>query len=213
MTSIQRPRTTFDSSKLNEPTMAVIRQGFLRVHGREMNDVDIQTLILTDAKTYLAAGKTASTIPASPARKPSMKKRLLAGSTAAIVGLMFLAPSAPSETKVITPAANSESVVSENPVDPITNQETDPVAPQQVQAAQTTSPPASTPAPKPTPVVVPAPAPAPKPPATDCDPNYAGGCVPNVSYDLDCPDIGFAVQVVGNDRHRFDRDKDGIGCE
>jgi len=47
----------------------------------------------------------------------------------------------------------------------------------------------------------------------NCDPNYSGGCVPNVSYDLDCSDISFSVTVVGTDHHRFDRDKDGYGCE
>lgn len=46
-----------------------------------------------------------------------------------------------------------------------------------------------------------------------CDPNYTGGCVPLVSYDLDCPDIGFSVYVVGSDPHRFDADDDGYGCE
>lgn len=49
-------------------------------------------------------------------------------------------------------------------------------------------------------------------PVNNCDPNYTP-CVPNVSYDLDCPDIGFMVRVIGSDPHRFDRDKDGYGCE
>lgn len=49
-------------------------------------------------------------------------------------------------------------------------------------------------------------------PKSNCDPNYSG-CVPNVSYDLDCPDIGFTVQVLGYDKHGFDRDGDGYGCE
>lgn len=48
--------------------------------------------------------------------------------------------------------------------------------------------------------------------SSNCDPNYTP-CVPNVSYDLDCPDIGFGVQVIGSDPHRFDRDGDGYGCE
>lgn len=54
-----------------------------------------------------------------------------------------------------------------------------------------------------------APPPAPR---DNCDPNYTP-CVPLVSYDLDCPDIGFSVRVVGSDPHRFDRDRDGYGCE
>lgn len=55
---------------------------------------------------------------------------------------------------------------------------------------------------------------APQVSTPNCDPNYTGGCVPVVSYDLDCPDIGFRVTVVGTDRHGFDgNDNDGLGCE
>jgi hypothetical protein len=50
------------------------------------------------------------------------------------------------------------------------------------------------------------------PPVSNCDPNYSG-CVPLVSYDLDCGDIGFSVSVLGYDKHGFDRDRDGYGCE
>jgi hypothetical protein len=50
------------------------------------------------------------------------------------------------------------------------------------------------------------------PPTPSCDPNYSG-CVPLVSYDLDCADIGFSVTVLGYDKHGFDRDRDGYGCE
>ncbi len=46
-----------------------------------------------------------------------------------------------------------------------------------------------------------------------CDPNYAGYCVPIVSYDLDCADIAHRVTVVGIDIHGFDGNHDGIGCE
>lgn len=56
-------------------------------------------------------------------------------------------------------------------------------------------------------------APPPPPTQSSCDPNYTGGCVPVVSYDLDCPDIGFSVTVVGTDKHRFDGNGDGQGCE
>jgi hypothetical protein len=49
--------------------------------------------------------------------------------------------------------------------------------------------------------------------AGDCDPNYTP-CVPNVTRDLDCPEIGYmTVQVIGYDRHGFDRDNNGWGCE
>ncbi len=59
--------------------------------------------------------------------------------------------------------------------------------------------------------VAPPPPPAPKP-ITNCAPGYSP-CVPNVSYDLNCPDIGFSVTVTGSDPHGFDRDGDGYGCE
>lgn len=49
--------------------------------------------------------------------------------------------------------------------------------------------------------------------SSNCDPNYTGGCVPKVSYDLDCGDISFSVWVVGTDIHGFDGDGDGHGCE
>jgi len=57
-----------------------------------------------------------------------------------------------------------------------------------------------------------APTPPPKQ-ASNCDPNYTP-CVPNVSYDLNCADIGFRVRVIGTDVHGFDgNDNDGLGCE
>lgn len=47
---------------------------------------------------------------------------------------------------------------------------------------------------------------------TNCDSNYSP-CVPNVSYDLNCPEIGHQVTVKGVDKYRLDRDGDGVGCE
>jgi len=49
-------------------------------------------------------------------------------------------------------------------------------------------------------------------PSGNCDENYTP-CIPKVSYDLDCKDIGKSVRVVGTDTHRLDRDGDGSGCE
>lgn len=53
-------------------------------------------------------------------------------------------------------------------------------------------------------------------PPPGCDRNYTGYCVPDVSYDLNCADIGYnTVYVVsgGYDKNGFDGDGDGIGCE
>lgn len=53
-----------------------------------------------------------------------------------------------------------------------------------------------------------------------CDPNYAGACVP-IASDVDCAGGGGngpayvkgPVRVIGSDIYGLDRDGDGIGCE
>ncbi len=64
----------------------------------------------------------------------------------------------------------------------------------------------------PAPAIPPAAPSSPSVSSSSCSPDYSP-CVPNVSYDLDCPDIGFKVQVIGVDHYRLDRDGDGIGCD
>jgi len=47
-----------------------------------------------------------------------------------------------------------------------------------------------------------------------CNDNYAGGCVPDTGYDVDCVDVsGSDLDVVGTDVDGLDRDGDGIACE
>jgi micrococcal nuclease len=47
-----------------------------------------------------------------------------------------------------------------------------------------------------------------------CDVSYPDVCVPPPPPDLDCGDIAFSrFRVVGADPHRFDGDRDGVGCE
>lgn len=45
----------------------------------------------------------------------------------------------------------------------------------------------------------------------NCNPNY-DPCLPDV-YDLDCPDVGRSVDVIGYDEYRLDADNDGTGCD
>lgn len=48
----------------------------------------------------------------------------------------------------------------------------------------------------------------------NCDPSYPDFCIPPPPPDLDCKDITQKkFTVLPPDPHRFDRDKDGIGCE
>lgn len=67
--------------------------------------------------------------------------------------------------------------------------------------------------------MAPTPPPAPvstyTPPGTtssNCHPSYSP-CVPNAGYDLDCPDIGMRVSVIGPDSYWLDADNDGTGCD
>jgi len=48
----------------------------------------------------------------------------------------------------------------------------------------------------------------------NCDPSYPTVCIPPYPPDLDCGEIGYSnFKVLQPDPHRFDGDKDGIGCE
>jgi micrococcal nuclease len=47
-----------------------------------------------------------------------------------------------------------------------------------------------------------------------CDPSYPTVCLPSPPPDLDCDQVSFSwFTVLSPDPHRFDADKDGIGCE
>jgi hypothetical protein len=47
-----------------------------------------------------------------------------------------------------------------------------------------------------------------------CDPSYPTVCIPSPPPDLDCNEIPYHnFPVLAPDPHRFDGDKDGIGCE
>jgi len=47
-----------------------------------------------------------------------------------------------------------------------------------------------------------------------CDPSYPDVCIAPYPPDLDCGEIGYSnFKVIQPDPHRFDGDKDGIGCE
>jgi endonuclease YncB( thermonuclease family) len=48
--------------------------------------------------------------------------------------------------------------------------------------------------------------------SASCNPNYTP-CVPNSKDDLNCPDVGHPVKVVGSDPYNLDADGDGFGCE
>ncbi|MFC9985065.1 G5 domain-containing protein [Microbacterium keratanolyticum] len=57
-------------------------------------------------------------------------------------------------------------------------------------------------------------------PASECDPNYSGACVP-IASDVDCEGgggngpayVSGPVYVVGSDIYKLDRDGDGVACD
>lgn len=64
------------------------------------------------------------------------------------------------------------------------------------------------------PVSQPQPAQQVAPPSSNCDSSYPTVCIPPPPPDLDCGNVSFRrFQVLPPDRHRFDGDHDGIGCE
>jgi hypothetical protein len=75
----------------------------------------------------------------------------------------------------------------------------------------TTKPPATRPAPRKT---TPRPAKTTTKPTGDCHPSYPTVCIPPAPPDLDCGDISYRnFKVRAPDPHRFDGNKDGVGCE
>jgi endonuclease YncB( thermonuclease family) len=48
--------------------------------------------------------------------------------------------------------------------------------------------------------------------SANCNPNYTP-CVPNSKNDLNCPDVGHPVKVIGSDPYNLDGNGDGFGCE
>jgi hypothetical protein len=73
-------------------------------------------------------------------------------------------------------------------------------------------------APSPSPSTAPSPPPPPPSPSpsprANCDPSYPTVCIPPPPPDLDCGDIPYKnFPVRQPDPHRFDSDKDGVGCE
>lgn len=78
---------------------------------------------------------------------------------------------------------------------------------------------AAPPTPTNTPVIsvtlTPTPGPAPtRTPTPDCAAEYPDFCIPPPPPDLNCSDIGVHnFTALPPDRHHFDTDHDGIGCE
>lgn len=72
----------------------------------------------------------------------------------------------------------------------------------------------ATTAPAVAPIATVAPVPPTTAPRANCDPSYPDVCIPPPPPDLDCKDVGYKrFRVLPPDPHRFDSDKDGIGCE
>jgi hypothetical protein len=144
------------------------------------------------------------------------------GAFVAVVLFSFVAACGGSSNKTSATATVRPSATVSSAATPVETSAVE--APTPVPVIATEAPPATaTPVPPtlpaPTNTSVPAPtatrAPLPTTPArTNCDPSYPTVCIAPPPPDLDCADIPYRrFKVVGADPHRFDADKDGIGCE
>lgn len=120
-----------------------------------------------------------------------------------------------------TPVPPTPTPPPETPTPPPVTPTPEPPSPQPPSPTPTAPPPTPTP-PPPTPTPEPPPpspsppppTPTEAPPAPNCDPSYPDVCIPPPPPDLDCGDIPYKnFKVLPPDPHRFDGDKDGIGCE
>jgi hypothetical protein len=230
-----------DTSRISAGTMQLIEQGFRLVQARDMTPDDLQSMDLSDAKIYVAAARNISSTDKTPVppQKPvsttetknkfSKGKKIAVASATALLLLVFAGVSAqsdPPQTKELAVATGNSKDKSEAENEgAVKSSSTKKTEPASEDPAPTPAPPAAVapqaaqpaPAPATSPTPTPGPQPA-TPPATppskeDCDPNYGEGCVPKVSYDLDCIHIRRTVRVLGEDIHNFDANKDGIGCD
>ena len=114
-------------------------------------------------------------------------------------------PSKPPEASVVIPTATTV------PPPPPTNTPVPPPPPPTNTPVPPPPPPTNTPVPLPPP----APTRAVVPPPENCDRvSYPTVCIPPYPPDLDCAQIPFRRFTVRQpDPHRFDADRDGIGCE
>lgn len=165
--------------------------------GTESGDkvIDVNVRVVTGVMALLCAGLTACSSPQTETAPVTPQVPTSAGSTAT----RSLTPEGPVATITPTPLTSPEAATHDPSPSPTASPS----------VAITDEPDKDSRA-----VVPPKPKKSKKPkPASNCDPNYAGACVPIVSWDLDCADIGESVTVLGSDVHRFDADGDGAGCE
>ena len=181
----------------------MVVSGMLRCQvGAESGDrvIDVNARVVVSAMVLLCAGLTAcsssqtETAPvspqaASPASSTAARSRSPEGPVATITPTPVTSPESTSAAPSPSPTASPSVTATDEP-----DEASRAAVPQKPKKSKK-------------------PKPASAEPSTNCDPNYSGACVPIVSWDLDCADIGESVTVIGSDIHRFDADGDGEGCE
>ncbi len=138
--------------------------------------------------------KNAITVEPTTNITPTITKSLAPTSTNTFTFTLTLSPSPINTvTKIATPTRTLAPTLKVLPTLPI--QPTSP--PQPTARPQPTSPPQPTAA-----------------QSGNCDPSYPTVCIAPPPPDKDCKDVPYKrFKVLQPDPHRFDTDKDGIGCE
>lgn len=202
-----------DGSMLNQK---LVRGGFARVAPKPPDQKYIELLREAEAEArrdgvgLWSACTTPTPAPAVAPPPPTTTATPAAAVVAAVVATQSptsvptAAPITPTSTPLATatPAAPTATAEPTATVAPTATAEPT-AAP--TATAEPTAPADPTAAPTPT---------ATADPRTGCDPSYPTVCIPPAPPDLDCGDIPFRqFTVLPPDPHRFDGDKDGVGCE
>lgn len=187
-----------DGSMLNEQ---LVRGGFARVKPSPPDQKYLERLLEAEEQAKrdgLGLWSACATPSPAPALvQPPATPMPTATALAAVVAPTQVVPATPSPSPTPPPPTATPT-----PVPTAT--------PTATPTAEPTIPPTPTPAPTPAPTAV---APPPAQPA-NCDPSYPTVCIPPAPPDLDCGEIPHRrFEVLPPDPHRFDADKDGIGCE
>ena len=203
-----------DGSMLNEQ---LVRGGFARVTPEPPDDKYLERLREAEDAAredgvglWGACGPTPTPAPILQASTPSPTATPLAASVVAAA-----AAGTPAPTSAPTPQPTAEPTGEPTVEATSTPAPTSTPTPAPLATATATPTATAAPTPEPTPEATQTPPPtATADPRAGCDPSYPTVCIPPPPPDLDCGDITYRrFTVLQPDPHRFDGDKDGIGCE
>lgn len=163
-------------------------------------------LVLVVSILFLAALACGGT--PTPTRQPLSTAAPDTATKAAPNTATSTASNTPAPTKTVAPNRTPTAIATKPKP---TNTSQPPTATKAPVATNTRAPLPTQPAPTQAPESTQAPTIA---PVANCDPSYPDVCIPPPPPDLNCNDVPYKnFRVLPPDPHKFDKNKDGIGCE